>query len=483
MNTTHPCPNPNNIPAPTATPGQPTHLTPHPTPTPTPTMTGNILTTPLQTTNPQCQNTPTHVHGFVTALSLTPATNPPSPPTDNNPTNPTTLTSQLPQIHTQENMASEPNNSLAPTENPTQAFIYELSPTTHNPNAPTPTTHQPPLKPIQTTLNPYNTRNNKIHYSREYTTQELDQIRDMEQASLLTAEKLRHQSLDSLRIHGQTLHTINAPPGAPPDFTNPLRIIQTDRLGDTASTLTGDVTGTPSSKSTVSFHPTITAGTHTDALHRLHAAVVNCYAAAQADYILTYNAKAIEANLSKIAARQRIEECADATATILNSEETPTPRTVGATIDDRIRKTNQDLEKRIQSLEQKLAHEKNKTASIERRMTQRHTTTQNTQTPILTPTLPTNNTTSHPKDHGGLTVGATANKSTKNSQTPPHHNHTHRWVPPMPPPPCQKKHPAGYNNATTQNTTGRGFNPYATKQHPRHHATTTHYNASTPRPT
>ncbi len=72
-------------------------------------------------------------------------------------------------------------------------------------------------------------------------------------------------------------------------------------------------------------------------------------------------------------------------------------------------------------------------------MTQRHTTTQNTQTPILTPTLPTNNTTSHPKDHGGPTVGATANKSTKNSQTPPHHNHTHRWIPPIPPPPRQKK--------------------------------------------
>jgi hypothetical protein len=68
--------------------------------------------------------------------------------------------------------------------------------------------------------------------------------------------------------------------------------------------------------------------------------------------------KAIEANLSKIAARQRIEECAEATAIIINSEETPTPRTVGATIDERIRKTQQDLEKHLQSLEQRLTNEK-----------------------------------------------------------------------------------------------------------------------------
>ncbi len=86
----------------------------------------------------------------------------------------------------------------------------------------------------------------------------------------------------------------------------------------------------------------------------LHFSVQKCYAAAQAEYIQAYNAKAIEANLSKIAAQQCTEEC----AIIISSRHRPTPRIVGATIDDRIGRNQQDLEKRLQSLEQKLFHEK-----------------------------------------------------------------------------------------------------------------------------
>jgi hypothetical protein len=90
----------------------------------------------------------------------------------------------------------------------------------------------------------------------------------------------------------------------------------------------------------------------------LHLSVQKCYAAAQAEYIQAYHAKAIEANLSKIAARQRIEECADKTAIIINSEHVPTPSTVGATIHDRIRRNQQDLEKGLQSLEQNYSTKK-----------------------------------------------------------------------------------------------------------------------------
>jgi hypothetical protein len=152
--------------------------------------------------------------------------------------------------------------------------------------------------------------------------------------------------------------------------TTPITIIHTNTHGDADSstiTGTGDVT-TPSSRSTVSFHHTITSGTHHGALHTLQTAVLKCFAASQAEYIRAFNAKAIEANLSKIAARQRTEECAESTALTIHSEDTPTPRTVGATIDARIRHSQSELEKRLQSLEQRLANEKSKTASFERRL-------------------------------------------------------------------------------------------------------------------
>jgi hypothetical protein len=122
----------------------------------------------------------------------------------------------------------------------------------------------------------------------------------------------------------------------------------------------------------VSCHPTITAGTYTDALHTLRLATTKCYATAQTENIWAYNAKAIEANLSKIAAHQFTEECTKPTAIAIHSKEIPTPCTVGATIDARIQKTQHELEKQLQSLEQKLAHEK-QNASFECHLTQHQT--------------------------------------------------------------------------------------------------------------
>ena len=135
-----------------------------------------------------------------------------------------------------------------------------------------------------------------------------------------------------------TPHPTHTNDNRPMPATTPVNIIHTNNHGDTdSSTITGTGDGTtPSSRSTVSFHPTIASGTHHGALHTLRTAILKCVAASQAEYIRAYNAKAIEANLSKVAARQRTEECAKSTAVTIHSEGTPTPRTVSATIDAHI---------------------------------------------------------------------------------------------------------------------------------------------------
>jgi hypothetical protein len=441
---------------------------------------------------------------FVSALSLLPPR--PQPNTTNN-VNPTlrqpTPTQQTPPATAATTFAAD-QNVVAQFE---EAFNYDLTPsspttnlpptakaTPHNP-PPLYTTNLPPTAkatphnppPLYTTLNPYSRGESVIHYSREYTTQELDTIQLAEQSHSEQEAASRTATLNSLRTSGRTMtNTLSVPRPHPTNdnsiapATTPVAIIHTTAQGDTdSSTITG--TGdanTPSSRSTVSFHHNVTQGTHHNALKILHTATLKCFAAAQADYIHAFNAKAIEANLSKIAARQRIEECAEATAITIHSEDTPTPRTVGATIDARIQRSQNELEKRLQSLEQRLANEKNKSASFERRLIQHNA---QPQQPLQSPNPP-----SRPpvKDPGATTVGAAPKKYTQQqSTTQPTHSKP-RWTPP----PTATTHSrqtnrGGQNSGTQQNASGRGNSRYSGRGRGKHRYTPTHSNAPRRPPT
>jgi hypothetical protein len=336
----------------------------------------------------QTSTTKTPPPNFVTALSLLPPpertpllnmteTLPPTPPL---PTPP-----QYTPLQTTTTTTATFNTNDSTIAAFEAAFAYGLTPPTPTQPAPqtaeTTATHNPP--PLYTTLNPYSRGNTIIHYSREYTTQELEAIQMAEQSHQNALTATRTATLNSLRSSGRAMtsnmlrdsptHTndsVNTPAATP--VTDVIHTRARDDADSSTLTGTGDGT-TPSSRSSVTFHHTLTSGTHHGALNTLCTAVLKCFAASQAAYIRAFNAKAIEATLSKIAARQRTEECAESMAITINSESTPTPRTVGATIDARICRSQQELEKRLQSLEQRLANEKNKSASFERRLQQQQT--------------------------------------------------------------------------------------------------------------
>jgi len=425
-----------------------------------------------------------HHNDFVTALSLLNTPNPPattnqtvlhttSPPVLNNTTTPTSLQS--------------PTNNLTPyllnaesiAENFEQASAYHTtSPPIDSPNNSTTnfiyTIPQPP--PAHTMINPYKRRTTTVNTSHDYTSNELT-------ASLQAQEALQNANLNSTRnntanhIHNTTIpHNANIQNHTTPNTTpNPPRpttfIHTTPHNGESDSTITNTHDGTPhSSRSTTSTHPNTTTGTRATALRTIRMAVLSCYAGAQAEYIRAYNAKTIEANLSKIAARQRTEECAEATAITIHTEDTPTPRTVGAAIDARIRKTQTELEKRLQSLEQRLANEKHKSASLERRLTKQ-------------PPPPASITNSQQaKDEGARTVGAYTKKSTTTALTTNTHTPTQRWVPPPPQAATQHKkrnlNPAVYDNATPPSTTERGYYPYAARARQKQRPTPTRFSGT-----
>ncbi len=470
-------------------PPPPTARAPPPT-LPNPYNANTTATTGSPATNTPIPATATTAHppGFVTALNLLPPTaNPPtldgkrpatSVPNLPTPTQPTqTITNPA---------AATPNTNFDAITAFEEAFAYDITPpeTAQPSTHPAQTLNVPPPNPppLTTTLNPYSRGENVILYSREYTTQELEAIQLAEQSHHDAQARSRIAILNSLRSSGRTMTTnlsTSAHAGANDTTiqlpTTPIHVVHTNTRGDgDSSTLTGTGDGTtPSSRSTVSFHHALATGTHHGALHTLHTAIIKCFSTAQADDIRAFNAKAIEANLTKIAARQRTEECAESTAITINSEGTPTPRTVGATIDARIRRSQQELEKRLQSLEQRLANEKSKSASFERRLQQQQH--HHNQQPTNVPLPATRNSA---KDLGATMEGATAKKSSTTAQSTTQTPTKPRWTPP--PTALHPKRPSGRGgrgNATPQNDTGRGGNRYAARARPKHRPTQTRYNA------
>jgi hypothetical protein len=158
-------------------------------------------------------------------------------------------------------------------------------------------------------------------------------------------------TLDKSSTSTSTLTTTDTPT----DTFCPLVIIQLGCQDDSKSTSTntGDALLHPHGQLCHSIQTSLPA--------QLCLAILKCFAAAQAEYICVYNAKAIKANLCKIAALQCTEECTKAMVTILQTEDTLTLCTDGVTINKHICKNQKDPEKQIQSLKQNLAHEKSKT--------------------------------------------------------------------------------------------------------------------------
>jgi hypothetical protein len=309
-----------------------------------------------------------------------------------------------------------------------------------------PTETQTHLSPIRTILNPYTKKQNQFSFSRDFTSQELTELDTITRAEITQHENQRLTLLNSLREKAYTPHSPSPTTTNPqtPTTNNPTNVLQsvtyhTTRNDDAISTLTAMDDSTPSSRPSVTFHPSITTNPYTIALHKLHTAVLKCFVEAQTEYIDVQNSILVEAHLTRIAARQRTEQTAESTAIILHSEPTTPARTIGIAIDDRIHKNRKELEQRLKAVEQQLEQAKNRNAAIARRL---NATPQQSQQLV--------------KDTGAPTAGAATKKSALPKPHPLHQQH--RWVPPSKTQPVNAS-PAADERATQQNRTAPGNAP------------------------
>jgi hypothetical protein len=161
-------------------------------------------------------------------------------------------------------------------------------------------------------------------------------------------------------------------------------------------------------------------------------AISTCFLRSQAAYITQYNHNATALNLRRVLTKQRLEDSADETLSLLTSEETPTPKTIAAIVDTKVRESEKLLRQQIQSLKATYNDERNKRIALERTIKQHH---------IPQSTTPSKDTGAKPP------AGADAKKSanirweapltTPHKSTPP--NNTIRRFPT----------PAGANNEAT----------------------------------
>ncbi len=142
---------------------------------------------------------------------------------------------------------------------------------------------------------------------------------------------------------------------------------------------------------------------------RLHEAILACFINAQASYITKYSHNTISLNLKRVAIKQRLENSANQTATLLAAEQHAPPKTITAVIDKQIKNTQQNLQKRLQSLESQLNDERSKQIRLEH-ISQCFTPPNRTAS---NPTPHTNNDGGIQlvKDSGAMTAGATPKKS------------------------------------------------------------------------
>ena len=231
----------------------------------------------------------------------------------------------------------------------------------------------PRLSPIQTILNPYAKNQNHFSFSRDFTSQEINELDSITRVELLQQERQRLTLLDTLRTPVNIINTHTTATDDPqtPTKNNPTNVLHSVtynnvRLDDAISTLTTMDDSTPSSRTLVTFHPSITSNSHTTVLQKLHTAILKCFVEAQNEYIMVQNSILVEAHLTRIAAPQCTEQTAETTAIILQSEATTPTQTIGITIDDRIQKNHKELKQRLKAVEQQLEQAKNCNAVIAR---------------------------------------------------------------------------------------------------------------------
>ena len=451
-NTPHPQPPPNK---PSTTPTNITLTPPNQT-----TMTSTLTTTPLPNTTlhqtattTQGQTTSDLTGDFVTANSLlnkSPSQQQRSPSLQTHSTTspPCGPQQQPPNLPTPTPTDTNPTPDCVIRHNSfdyTDAFAEAFNDDRLAHNAATTTTqNRPNLSPIRTTLNPYAKKQNLFSFSREFTSQEIDELDTIARIENLQQESQRLTLLDSLRDTVNTMNShpvVHNHPQTPTTHgtTNVLQSVtcNTARLDDAVSTLTTMDDSTPSSRPSVTFHPTLISNSHTTILQKLHTAVIKCFVEAQTEYISVQNSILVEAHLTRIAARQRNEQTAEATAIILHSETTTPTRTIGIAIDNRIQKNRKELEQRLKAVEQQLEQAKNRNAAIARRL--------NT-TPAQDHQLA--------KDTGASTAGAATKKL---ASTQPHLSHQRqRWIPP-PKPRNTNASPAVAEHALQPNHTAPGY--------------------------
>jgi hypothetical protein len=127
-------------------------------------------------------------------------------------------------------------------------------------------------------------------------------------------------------------------------------------------------------------------------------AISTCFLRSQAAYITQYNHNATALNLRCVLTKQRLEESADDTLSLLTSEDTPTPKTISAIVDAKVRETEKHLKQQLQSLRATYNDERNKRMALERTIKQHHLSRLTTQS----------------KDAGAKpTAGAEAKKSAR----------------------------------------------------------------------
>jgi hypothetical protein len=101
-------------------------------------------------------------------------------------------------------------------------------------------------------------------------------------------------------------------------------------------------------------------------------AISTCFLRSQAAYITQYNHNATALNLRRVLTKQRLEDSADETLSLLTSEETPTPKTIAAIVDTKVRESEKLLRQQIQSLKATYNDERNKRIALERTIKQQH---------------------------------------------------------------------------------------------------------------
>jgi hypothetical protein len=86
----------------------------------------------------------------------------------------------------------------------------------------------------------------------------------------------------------------------------------------------------------------------------------------------TIQPNATALNLRRVLTKQRLEDSADDTLSLLTSEETPTPKTIAAIVDTKVCESEKLLRQQIQSLKATYNDERNKRIALERTIKQHH---------------------------------------------------------------------------------------------------------------